>query len=378
MIGMPALARKPNRGSASDPSESRVKVQRFLVRAIALGFGFVAFTLVSGAWILLDRTRQTALHAADMALQNAALIVQSLVNRQFLQIDGALASLPALFAAVARNGADSDPQSAGRLLRGLNFQAFAFRDIIMLRSNGGIWASARQSEWVQDAPALLTTLNSAARTGAAAIVGPVRTPFTGDWVLLVVRRMFIPGSGILDAVAEVPLPLIAKQLSAVGDIPGLQVSLERRDGQLLLNQPYDEMRIGEPQRVAISQIQANGTVLFMAGIGENIREWPLAQRGDFVDGAFQRKDGGHHVGLGIGIFTLQKVTHGLVKQSVGVAVGDIVGDGLHKRGGGSYQNARTDGPQAHGEQCSEFYYSRRQQTHHEGLPHRPQPPLCYD
>ena len=219
---------------------------------------------------MLDRTRQTALHAADITLQHAALTIQSVVNRQFLQVDGALASLPALLTASAKNGTDSDPETATRLLRGLNFQTFAFRDIVILRPNGEIWASARRSEWTQDLPALLTTLNSAARTGAAVVVGPNRNPFTGDWVLLVVRRMFVPGAGVVDAVAEVPLPLIAKQLSAVGDIPGLQVSLERRNGQLLLNQPYDETRIGKPQRVAISQIQSNGTV-FMAppGVSEN-------------------------------------------------------------------------------------------------------------
>ena len=88
------------------------------------------------------------------------------------------------------------------------------------------------------------------------VAGPIRNPATGDWVLLVVRQVYVPGVGLLHAVAELPVPLLSKLLSAVAGIPGLRVSLERRDGQLLLSQPYDEMQIGKQQQAAISQIQA--------------------------------------------------------------------------------------------------------------------------
>jgi hypothetical protein len=79
--------------------------RRHLVRAaIACGFGLLLAILIGGSWLLLERTRQTALRAADAKLQNAALIVESIVNHQLLQVDGALVSLPALFAAAAGNG----------------------------------------------------------------------------------------------------------------------------------------------------------------------------------------------------------------------------------------------------------------------------------
>ena len=225
--------------------------RRSLGRAIVFGFGLVVLSLIGGSWILLERTRQTALHAADTTLQNAALIVESVVNRQFLQVDGALASLPALFETVSKDGSDVDPQSAGRLLRGLNFQTFAFRDIIILHPDGTIWASARPSPWNRNFPMdLLTRLPV---SGAALVAGPIRNPATGNWVLLVVRQVYVPGVGLLHAVAEMPVPLLSKLLSAVAGIPGLRVSLERRNGQLLLSQPYDEVRIGKQQQAAISQ-----------------------------------------------------------------------------------------------------------------------------
>ena len=99
-----------------------VTARRSLGRAIVFGFELVVLSLVGGSWILLERTRQTALHAADTTVQNASLIVESVVNRQFLQVDGALASLPALFETVSKDGSDVDPQSARRLLQGLKFR----------------------------------------------------------------------------------------------------------------------------------------------------------------------------------------------------------------------------------------------------------------
>ncbi len=82
-------------------------------------------------------------------------------------------------------------------------------------------------------------------------------------MLLVVRQVYVPGVGILDAVAELPVPLITKLLSAVAGIPGLRVSLERHDGRLLLSQPYDEVQIGKQQNAAIGQIQVGGAIFIV-------------------------------------------------------------------------------------------------------------------
>jgi diguanylate cyclase (GGDEF)-like protein len=231
--------------------------------AIAFGFGLVLLTLIGGSLLLLQRTRHTALHAADVTLQNAALIVESVVNHQLLQVDGALVSLPALFATIARDGQVIDTRSATRLLGGLNFETFTFRDIIMLRPDGRIWASAGPNPWNGNFPRNLPGRGPDARNGAAVVAGPIRNPATGNWVLLVVRPVSVPGVGAMDAVAEVPLFLITKLFSAVGEIPGLRVALERRSGELLVSQPYDEMQIGKQQRVVMSQVQVRGAAFMV-------------------------------------------------------------------------------------------------------------------
>src|ERR1700687_6149592 len=101
--------------------------------AVALGTALLLGTLAGGSALILDRTRQSALRAADTTLQNAAMVVGSTVNRQLLQVDSALASLPALLTGGATSDGEVEPQSATRLLRSFNFEIFAFRDLLLVR-----------------------------------------------------------------------------------------------------------------------------------------------------------------------------------------------------------------------------------------------------
>ena len=80
--------------------------------AALICIGLVLLTLTGGSWYLLERSRQTALRAAETTLQHAALIVESVINRQLLQIDGALVSLPALFTTLAKGGGAVDAAAA--------------------------------------------------------------------------------------------------------------------------------------------------------------------------------------------------------------------------------------------------------------------------
>ena len=203
------------------------------------------------------------MHAAETTLQNAALIVESVVNRQLLQVDGALVSLPTLFSTVAREGQEVNAATASRLLRGFNFQTFAFRDIIMVRPDGRVWASARPNPWNGSVSGRSVNLSGTAPGGTAVVGGPLRNPVTGDWVLLIVRQVSVPGVGVLDAVAEVPLPLDHCPVLGGGrdsrsaDRAG--AAQWRTSGQPAV---LTKCRLARLQHAAISAIQANG-VAFM-------------------------------------------------------------------------------------------------------------------
>jgi diguanylate cyclase (GGDEF)-like protein len=240
---------------------------RRLRSALALGTGIILATLVGGSAVILQRTRDTALHGAMTRLENAALIAQNTVNRQLLQVDSVLASLPAMFAAATSQDGPIDRTSGSRLLRAFYFETFAFRDLLLVRPDGTLWASARPLPAHQPLPFSLPTRtdpsdpgHGPAHPGGVIIQGPVRNALTGSWSWFLMRPILLPGVGELEAVAEIPVPFIMTLLAPVGDVSGLRINLERPDGVLLASLPHDEVRIGRTVEPAGSRHSAEGSV----------------------------------------------------------------------------------------------------------------------
>src|SRR4051812_5428209 len=202
----------------------------------------VLFVIGCGTALLLDRMRQTARDAADRVVQRAASVVESTVNRLFLQIDGTLASLPGLVGPLSQSR-EPDADEVSRILRSINFQNFNFRDLLLVRPDGVAWASALASSRDRPLPISLQNTGPAVRSGAVSIVGPVQNPTTGEWALFVVRPVRLPNMGILYAAAEVPVPLIVTLLNPAAEAPGLRVAVSRTDGRLLVGLPHDEARL---------------------------------------------------------------------------------------------------------------------------------------
>lgn len=250
--------RPPKVGTVRDHSSAERRLH--LGPKVTLTTAFTLLLLTMGTSLLLTRMRQTTLRAAELDLQNSALVVESIINRQLLEVDGALASVPALLANTAVQGGAVNSAAASRLLQALTFQTFVFRNLVLLRPGGRLWAAARQAGAGRPLPINLDDLGAPTGLGTVVIRGPARNPLTGSLALFVARPITLPVVGLLDAVAEVPLPLIVDMLSAAGNVPGLHIEVIRPNGQILANLPYDEAQIGQQQRSALSGEKANGVV----------------------------------------------------------------------------------------------------------------------
>jgi diguanylate cyclase (GGDEF)-like protein len=231
---------------------------RHLATAVAVVATLLSATLLGGAALVLDRTWHTARRAVDGGLERTARGMESTVNRQLLQVDIALASLPTLLTAVSQANGAVTPQAATRLLHGFNFQAYAFRDILLVRADGSVWASARPRPRQRAVPVAPDALAAEPQAGGVTVNGPVRNPLTGEWVLFVSRPVDLPGPGRLLAVAEVPLATLNALLAEAGEAPGLRILLERSDGTLIVSVPHDELRIGKLQAAPISGLRPDG------------------------------------------------------------------------------------------------------------------------
>jgi diguanylate cyclase (GGDEF)-like protein/PAS domain S-box-containing protein len=233
-----------------------------------MGAILVLIALIGGTAYVNMRSKVGAHQAAEAALQRQARVVANTINRQLLQVDNAIVNLQSLLAGA---GASPDGQitafAATRLLQGLNFQSFVFRDLMIVDPMGVAWVSARgrqRNRAVVEAWSLGTQSG-----GTSRIIGPMRNTMSGEWAWYVTRPIQVPGRGEMHAIAEVPLSTIGIALANIGDAPGLRIRLTRAGGELLASHPHEELLIGkaagtplphdlhgEPQRVQDAEGEA--------------------------------------------------------------------------------------------------------------------------
>jgi signal transduction histidine kinase/FixJ family two-component response regulator len=217
-----------------------------------------------GTTLLSERLRNATREAADDALERTARVAESVINRHFLQVDGALAGLPAILGQLARDGR-FQMVDVQRMLRDLNFQNLSYRDLLLVRPDGRPLATALVGSRRQTLPVDPAAFATPPRVGGVSIVGPARNPVTGEWSLFFARSMELPGQGQIFGVAEVPITLIATLLDPVGQTTGMRIILERADGTLLASLPHDEGRIGRPLSPSAREFQTDGRAFEMAG-----------------------------------------------------------------------------------------------------------------
>lgn len=211
---------------------------------VALTGAIVAALLAVATAHLIERSRSATRKIIDTTLEQNSRATEGIVNRHLLQVDSALARIPMLFSEGMHDSTNPrNISTAKRLLQSLNFQSFVFRDLMIADGGGNIWVTgrARTPNWKLP----VDEVNSAAAAGSSAIVGPVRNPLSGDWVWYIARPVTIGNTRDMYAIAEVPIASLASALANHADVPGIRITLERRNGQILASFPHDELAIGK-------------------------------------------------------------------------------------------------------------------------------------
>jgi signal transduction histidine kinase len=181
---------------------------------------------------------------ARSRVERMVRVAEATINRQFLQVDSVLAGLAPLLRLTAAGGPVTS-QGASSLLRELAEQDFGYRDLLLTRLDGEVWATALSASRAQPLPVPAGALARVPRFGTVAILGPVRNPGTGEWALFFARALELPGHPALIALAEVPVPMLVTLQAPMAEAPGSGLLIERHDGQLLASLPHNEGRIGQ-------------------------------------------------------------------------------------------------------------------------------------
>lgn len=242
---------------------------------VIAGTCVILLVIASGTAILVERGEGVAMNAAETQLERSAQALENALNRQLLQVHGALASLPTLFRAA--NAMPRTPIVAGQLLRSLNFQTLAYRDLLLATTDGTILATARPSGVNRKLPFDVALLNYHSNE----MIGPVRNNIAGDWAVYVARS--VPEWNGVVPLAEVPLRTLMELLAETGIPPRVRVSLERPNGQLIASLPHDEIRTGQVTSSLLGSQPADGMarIIFSDnGARENIVVGRVSLYGD--------------------------------------------------------------------------------------------------
>jgi signal transduction histidine kinase len=241
----------------------------WLSRTTALVWGGAALlllALIAATTLHVERQRVQALDRATTATAEAGRVAAGALNRALLRIDTMLVSLPRMLAALGAEGSLDGPAFLV-LLRELNQHSFLTRDIQIFETDGSFVTGALPTPR-RHPPRLdreVVDLLLAESGNPLRLSRPSRNRLTGEWTVLVGRRLDFTGRASALAVAELPLE------STVGLIAGpsaglpVLVTLRRADGIVLATVPHRENLIGA-RLAPIAPSDATGAAL--AGIGE--------------------------------------------------------------------------------------------------------------
>ena len=230
---------------------------------IVIGAGTAAIlTIIAlGTVNVVQRTERIAWQTARQSLEGSAKAVENALDRQLLQVDGALASLPTLFKAAKVAPGQAGP--AALLLSGVSFQTMAFRDLMLVAPDGSVIASGQSRTARYPLPPDVAMVGRNPTT----LIGPIRNPVTGDWSLYVARP--IAGWIGIVPVAEVPLQTLMKLVSETNLASGTRIFLERSNGEVIASLPHDELLIGNARKSTRIETPENGVAFMATEAGKN-------------------------------------------------------------------------------------------------------------
>ena len=202
---------------------------------------FVA-AVVAVAGTLAWNARQAALADSEAQATRFVAGAEAALNRSLLAVDVLLASMDELLGLSNAMPKWLDPDTASQRLRGSARQNLMVRYVAVLDGSGKALASsdpAGASLSVQlPAGFLESVLEQPVST--LMVSAPVVSFASSEKVLYFARHLRMADSSRVVAVAELPVSALSSVLVQGVDISGLQVTLERATGQLLLSVPNRE------------------------------------------------------------------------------------------------------------------------------------------
>jgi signal transduction histidine kinase/ActR/RegA family two-component response regulator len=227
------------------PSGEEPNVRR-IARLIWAAAVALVLAAMGAAAALVLHGREEALRDGNRQVAGFVAGAEAAINRTLLGVDVLLADMADVLQPASSIGA-LDSQVASRALRGQVNRNLLLRDIAVIDGEGNVLASARSDTMRLGLPLTREFVRAATNTPvpAMAVSAPLVNFATSERALYFARPLALHDGQRLLVVAEVPLALIQSVLAQSWELPGLSLTLEREDGELLVAVPVVDARLGQ-------------------------------------------------------------------------------------------------------------------------------------
>ena len=231
-----------------------MKLKRVTLSVLGL-VGVFLLALTVAAASLIWNARQAALAESEAQAVRFVSGAEAALNRSLLGVDVLLASMDDLLGLSGLVPEWLDAAVANRLLHQVVASNLIVRYVALIDPQGRVMASSDVSgaELAVSLPPGFVDEALAQPLSSLVVSPPVVSFASSERVLYFARHIKLADSSKVLVVAELPLALLTAILIQGVDISGLEVTLERSNGQLLASVPTREQLLGKSLAPSLGQ-----------------------------------------------------------------------------------------------------------------------------
>lgn len=225
------------------------RVKATIWAAIATFLAAIALTAAGLIW----QTRQAALQEAQTRVVRVVGTAAASLNRSLLGVDVLLASMEPLLGLPARSKNTTNRAAANQMMGDAVQQNLLVRYVALIDTQANVIASSRPA----DTPSALLLPEGFIKTvlsgpvSSLAISAPALNTASAEGVVYLARYFRLPDGSRVLAVAELQLGMLTTVMVQGADISGMELTLERTNGQLVASIPRLENRLNPPTQMAL-------------------------------------------------------------------------------------------------------------------------------
>jgi diguanylate cyclase (GGDEF)-like protein len=224
-----------------------------------------AVALSAGLLVAEERKAELNINAEQTARFVTGAVAA--LNRQLLGVDVMLANTDGLLKLSLQQPQWIDSQAASTLLRETLRQDLLVRSLVLLDAHGQVIASSslEGNNASLDLPAEFVNYALSQAVSTMVVSPPTINFISSERVLYFARHIRLGDGSRVLAVAEIQIPQLMAVIVQGADIDGLQVTLERSNGELLGSEPASENMLGRRLSPALGELPGGEAVRRLPG-----------------------------------------------------------------------------------------------------------------